>query len=167
MTLAVLDADQDNLAGFHCVRSKSNIATAEDVHNGHPTSNTANCRTVATPSDILDGYRHHFPASANDFSKVPTHKHHQTDLDRSNGYSPATFATFPSTDPLDNLNQTNTNIANDTHPEMMQNGKLYLGPHANIVVREWKLLQSTTTSMTPVHVDTDYLGLAKVTAVSK
>ena len=173
MTLAVLDVDQDTLAEFHPARSKGNIATAEDIHNGHISlsntlkDNTTNRRLVATGPDTSHGYHHHSSASANDLSKVPTHKHHQTDLDRSNAYRPATFKTCLSTHPADNLNQTNSSIANDTTPEMIENGELYLGPHASIVVREWKLLQNTRTSRTPVHVDTDYLGLARVTAVSK
>lgn len=173
MTLAVLDADQDILAGSHSVRSKGNIATAEDIHHTSISvsnllkDNTINCRPVATAPNTFHGYRHHFSTSADDLSKVPTYKHHQTDLDHSNGNRPATFATCPSPHPPDNLNQTNFNIADGTNPETMQNGKHYLGPHASIVVREWRILQNTTTTVTPVHVDTDYLGLAKVTAVSK
>ena len=49
----------------------------------------------------------------------------------------------------------------------MQNSKVDLGPHASIVVREWKLLQNTITTVTPIHIDTDYLGVAKIVAVSK
>lgn len=169
MTLAVLDANQDILAASHSARLKGNIVTTEDIHKSHHTKkdDTTNCRPVATAPNTFHGYRHHFSASANDLSKVPIQQDHQADVDRSNGHRPATFATCDSVGPSDNLDQTTCDIANGTTPEIMQNGKLYLGPHASLVVREWKLLQNTTTSMTPVHVDTDYLGLAKVTAVSK
>lgn len=45
--------------------------------------------------------------------------------------------------------------------------KMDISPHVGIVLREWKLLSNTVTSVTPVYVDIDYLGLAKITAVSK
>lgn len=49
----------------------------------------------------------------------------------------------------------------------MQNGKVDLGPHATIVVREWQLLCNAVAAVTPVCVDSDYLGVARITAVSK
>lgn len=49
----------------------------------------------------------------------------------------------------------------------MQSSEVDLGPHASIVVREWKLFCNTVDVVTPVYVDTDYLGLARITAVSK
>ncbi|KAM0799486.1 putative phenylalanine ammonia-lyase [Usnea florida] len=42
-----------------------------------------------------------------------------------------------------------------------------LGPHASLVVREWKLLWNTISTETPTYIDSDYLEVAKVTAVSK
>lgn len=51
--------------------------------------------------------------------------------------------------------------------EKMQNGKVDLGPHATIVVREWQLLRNAIAAVTPIHVDSDYLGVARITAVSK
>lgn len=49
----------------------------------------------------------------------------------------------------------------------MHNTKVDLGPHGSIAVQEWKLLWNTVTTATPIHVDTDYLGIAQVSAVSK
>lgn len=49
----------------------------------------------------------------------------------------------------------------------MQSSEVDLGPHASIVAREWKLFCNTIDVVTPVYVDTDYLGLARITAVSK
>lgn len=72
-----------------------------------------------------------------------------------------------SIDHTDDLHQMGSNILNGTTTEKMQNSKVDLGPHASIVVREWKLLWNTVTNVAPVNVDTDYLGLAKITAVSK
>ena len=57
-------------------------------------------------------------------------------------------------------------IVHDTTSEEMQS-KVDLSPHARIAVREWKLLCNTVAVMTPIFVDTDYLGIAKITAVSK
>lgn len=54
-----------------------------------------------------------------------------------------------------------------TNTDEMQNSKVDLGPHASIVVREWKLLCSTVDTVTPLYVDTDDLGVANITAVSK
>ena len=42
-----------------------------------------------------------------------------------------------------------------------------LGPHASIAVQESNLLGNTTAVVTPVYVDTDTLGPAIITAVSR
>ena len=42
-----------------------------------------------------------------------------------------------------------------------------LGPHASIAVQELNLLGNTATVVTPVYVDTDTLGPAVITAVSR
>ena len=42
-----------------------------------------------------------------------------------------------------------------------------LGPHASIAVQESNLLGNTAAVVTPIYVDTDTLGPAVVTAVSR
>ena len=42
-----------------------------------------------------------------------------------------------------------------------------LGPHASIAVQESNLLGNTTAVATPIYVDTDTLGPAIITAVSR
>ena len=65
------------------------------------------------------------------------------------------------------LYQPDPRTADGIKSNNMQSSKVDLGHHASIAVREWKLLQNTVTTMTAMSVDTDYLGVAKITAVSK
>lgn len=75
--------------------------------------------------------------------------------------------TGPLISPINDLHQVQFNMANSITPEKMQSSKVDLGPHASIVVREWELLWNTAATVAPVYVDTDYIGIAKVAAVSK
>ena len=60
-----------------------------------------------------------------------------------------------------------SNIAPAVTTEAMQSSKMDLRPHDSTVLREWKLLRNTIATVTPINVDTDYLGVATITAVSK
>ena len=178
MALAILgaDANADVLNGFHSSTSKVNLDTAEDIQNGHhPSVSTALPFRDATPNTHPEAFKpdtiyrnhHHFSASATDAQQRPTHKRFQADSNTSNGDPLGACAIGPSIFPSEDLHQTDSDIANGTVPGKMQSSKVDLGPHASIVVREWNLLWNTVTTVTPIHVDTDYLGIAKVSAVSK
>lgn len=183
MAPAVLDGDVNILNGFQSAQSNVSLDTAEDIQNGHhsltPTTaedtldghHSLRPRTVPFNgstnnhlSDALYGNGHHSSASATDLSEESTHKNHPTDFDISNGYHPASG---PCISPTNDLHRTDSYIANGIIPEKMQNSKVDISPHASIVVREWKLLRDTVNIVTPTYVDTDYLGVAKITAVSK
>ena len=49
----------------------------------------------------------------------------------------------------------------------MRTSKDDLGPYASIVVQESNLLGNTAAVVTPIYVDTDTLGPAVITAVSR
>ena len=51
--------------------------------------------------------------------------------------------------------------------ENMRTSKGDLGPHASIAVQESNLLGNTAAVVTPIYVDTDSLGPAIITAVSR
>ena len=51
--------------------------------------------------------------------------------------------------------------------EKMPTSKDDLGPHASIAVQESNLLGNTAAVVTPIYVDTDTLGPAIITAVSR
>ncbi|KAL9068785.1 MAG: hypothetical protein Q9161_005989 [Pseudevernia consocians] len=160
----------DVLNVIHSEISKANLVTTEDSPNDHQRSfkdNTTNNHLAAFKPNTFQKDRHYFSAPTTDVLKEPTHKTLQADCDTSNGYHGAAGAFYPSTNPTDDLRQTNPNMTNGTNPDEMRNRKVDLGPHASIVVREWKLLCSTVDIVTPMYVDTDGLGLANITAVSK
>ena len=118
------------------------------------------------------GNGHRSSASALDRPNEPTHQHNQAHSNTSNGYHPAARATGPSIKPIDGPPQKYSDVTNGndfTALKTTQNDKVDLGPHARIVVQEWKLLCNTDpfTKPLPVYVDTEYLGIAKITAVSK
>lgn len=176
MAPAILGADVDGLNGFHPATSKVNLDSTERIPNGHHPSIsttipfrdiTTNDHPAALEPDTRNGNRHRLSASANGLSKEPTRDHEQADSDISDCYRPAASATSTSINPTDDAHQTDSDIANGNIFEKMQNRKVDLGPHASIVVREWKLLWNSATNVTPTYVDTDYLGVAKITAVSK
>lgn len=45
--------------------------------------------------------------------------------------------------------------------------KPVLGPHASIIVEEWAKLSANLNSNKPVHIDTEYLGVSSVAAISR
>ncbi len=175
----MLDADVDVINGFHPKFSQVNLVTAEDTQSCHQGSsaatvhfkdNTTNgpLELAASKPDTFHKECHKSSASAtNVLLEEPTQKYHQADYNTLNGHHAAAYETCPSTNPKNNLPQMNSNIANGTNPEKMQNSRLDLGPHASITVREWKLLRDTVNTVTPLHVDDDYLGVANITAVSR
>lgn len=176
----MLDADVDVINGFHPKFSQVNLVTAEDTQSGHQGSSAA---TIHFKDNTTNGHLelaaskpdtfhklvecHKSLPSATNVSEEPTQKHHQADYNTLNGHHAAAYETCPSTNPIDDLRQMDSNIANGTNPEEMQNSRLDLGPHASITMREWKLLRDTVNIVTPLHVDDDYLGLANITAVSR
>lgn len=168
MAPAVLDGDVNLLNGFQSSKSNVNLDTAEDTLDGHhslrPRTVPFNGSTNNHLSDTLYENGQHSSASATDLSEKSTHKNQPTDFDISNGYHPASD---PSVSPTNDLHRTDSYIANGIIPEKMQNSRADLRPHASIVMREWKLLRDTITIVTPMCVDTDYLGVAEITAVSK
>lgn len=184
MTPAILDADVNLLNDFQSTKSHVNLDTAENIQHGHhsltpPTAedtpdghDSLRSSTVPFKGDTFCGNGHHFSASVIDLSKESTHQHHQAYSDISNGHHPAACATGPSTDPTDGPLQMYSDVPNGnsfTTPKKTQNHKVDLGPHASIVVQEWKLFSNTDPFIkpVPVYVDTDYLGIAKISAVSK
>lgn len=184
MTPAILDADVNLLNDFQSTKSHVNLDTAENIQHGHhsltpPTAedtpdghDSLRSSTVPFNGDTFCGNGHHFSASVIDLSKESTHQHHQAYSDISNGHHPAACATGPSTDPTDGPLQMYSDVPNGnnfTTPKKTQNHKVDLGPHASIVVQEWKLFSNTDPFIkpVPVYVDTDYLGIAKISAVSK
>lgn len=196
MTLANLNADVDLLNGFQPTKSSISLDSAEHVQHGHRslTSTAAevtldgqhpirsptvplkdsinNYLPAAFQSHVFGENGQRFSTSAPDLSKESTHQHHQAHSDISNGYHPAARATGPSINPTDGLPQMYSGVINGndfTASKKTQNNKVDLGPHAKIVVQEWKLLSNTDPFIkpVPVYVDTEHLGIAKITAVSK
>ena len=58
-------------------------------------------------------------------------------------------------------------MSNGNTSGKMRTSKDDLGPHASIVVQESNLLGNTAAVVTPIYVDTDTLGPAVITAVSR
>ena len=58
-------------------------------------------------------------------------------------------------------------MSNDNTSEKMRTSKDALGPHASIAVQESNLLGNMAAVGTPIYVDTDTLGPAIITAVSR
>ena len=174
MALALIVAEVNVPIGPLSLTSQVNLDSADNDLNGHrPLAST----TSPLKDNAISGHpetfkpdtcyrdRHRFSASAANLSKGPQHRNHQADFEISHCHHPA--ASVTSIGRTDDLQQTASNIAEGSTLETMQDSKANLGPHASIVVREWKLLWNAVTLVTPIHVDTGYLSVAKVTAVSK
>lgn len=187
----MLDADADMLNAFISAKSNVNLDSAEDIQDGHhslasfSTEGTLDyhCSSESQTVPFRLSNSRHLPntfqanghqssASATDLLKEPTHTSHQASFEISNDYYPTACATSPSINPTHDLHHILSDVPNGEHfvtLKKMQNDKMDLGPHASIVVPESKLLSNTDPLIkpAPVYVDTDYLGVAEIAAVSK
>lgn len=176
MALAILDAEVNAPVSLYSATTRMDLDSADNAENGHNplTSTTTPLKEkaisghqVTSKSDTCHGDRQHFSTSATNLPNEAQYKHERADPDLSNGHQPAPCVIGASINPTDDISQKASDIANGSTLEKMQSSEANLGPHASIVVREWKLLWNTVTAMSPVHIDTDSLSVAKVTAVSK
>ena len=154
MTLATFDVDVNALNAFHSATSKVTPDTAEKPR-------TIPFKDITTNKiNILHVDGQHTSASAADLPAKYTYK-------GSKSHHPATCTTHHSIDPTDDIHHLISHMTSTTTSEMMQDSKVSLGPHASIVMRERKLLWNTAATVTPMYLDTDYIGTATITAVSK
>lgn len=96
-----------------------------------------------------------------------TSKQGQASSGISIGHKSVACATGPSLMSLEDSYQTYFSSTHGSTSKKMRNSKVDLGPHASIVVQEWKLLSATVAASMPLYVDNDYLGIARITAASK
>ena len=83
------------------------------------------------------------------------------------GHTASACATGSSSNSVEDLNRVSLDMSNSNTSEKMRPSKDDLGPHASVAVQESNLLGQTATFVTPIYVDTDTLGPALITAVSR